>query len=162
MLRVHFSADCTDTSVFVREVLQCFTTVYVYRRTVSFVDDLVALALTRLQQGNRLQHIESQQVRSLVHDVSRHALAGMGGQAEVLLRVRPSPVVQSDVRSFGPFGLLVGSLHWWGLTWIPLLDLDNMNEEQEQKLYVDFHKAQYSLLHVLSENFSTHEKHNYR
>ncbi len=110
MLRVHFSADCTDTSVFVREVLQCFTTVYVYRRTVSFVDDLVALALTRLRQGKRLQHIESQQVRSLVHDASRHALAGMGGQVEELLRVRPSPVVQSDVRSFGPFGLLVGSL----------------------------------------------------
>ena len=30
-------------------------------------------------------------------------------------------------------------------------------EEQEQKLYVDFQKAQYSLLHVLSENFGTHE-----
>ena len=26
------------------------------------------------------------------------------------------------------------------------------------KLYVDFQKAQYSLLHVLSENFGTHEK----
>jgi hypothetical protein len=31
-------------------------------------------------------------------------------------------------------------------------------EEQEQKLYVDFQKAQYSLLHVQSENFGTHEK----
>jgi hypothetical protein len=31
-------------------------------------------------------------------------------------------------------------------------------EEQEQKIYVDFQKAQYSLLHVLSENFGTHEK----
>jgi hypothetical protein len=48
--------------------------------------------------------------------------------------------------------------YWWGLTWSPLLDLDNMNQEQEQKLYVDFQKAQYSLLHVLSENFGTHEK----
>jgi hypothetical protein len=46
--------------------------------------------------------------------------------------------------------------YWWGLTWSPLLDLDNIN--QEQKLYVDFQKAQYSLLHVLSENFGTHEK----
>jgi uncharacterized protein (DUF2249 family) len=33
-----------------------------------------------------------------------------------------------------------------------------MNQEQEQKLYVDFHKAHYSLLHVLSKNFGTHEK----
>jgi hypothetical protein len=33
-----------------------------------------------------------------------------------------------------------------------------MTQEQEQKLYVDFQKAQYSLLHVLSENFGTHEK----
>ena len=48
--------------------------------------------------------------------------------------------------------------YWWGLTWSPLLDLDNMNQEQEQKLYVDFHKAHYSLLHVLSKNFGTHEK----
>jgi hypothetical protein len=32
-----------------------------------------------------------------------------------------------------------------------------MTQEQEQKLYVDFQKAQYSLLHVLSENFCTHE-----
>jgi hypothetical protein len=48
--------------------------------------------------------------------------------------------------------------YWWGLTWSPLLDFDNMTQEQEQKLYVDFQKAQYSLLHVLSENFCTHEK----
>jgi hypothetical protein len=48
--------------------------------------------------------------------------------------------------------------YWRGLTWSPLLDLDNMNQEQEQKLYIDFQKAQYSLLHVLSENFGTHEK----
>ena len=48
--------------------------------------------------------------------------------------------------------------YWWGLTWSPLLDLDNITQEQEQKLYVDFQKAQYSLLHVLSENFGTHEK----
>ena len=48
--------------------------------------------------------------------------------------------------------------YWWGLTWSPLLDFDNFNQEQEQKLYVDFQKAQYSLLHVLSENFGTHEK----
>ena len=33
-----------------------------------------------------------------------------------------------------------------------------LNQEQEQKLYIDFQKAQYSLLHVLSENFGTHEK----
>ena len=31
-------------------------------------------------------------------------------------------------------------------------------EEQEQKLCVDFQKAQYSLLHVLSENFGMHNK----
>jgi hypothetical protein len=48
--------------------------------------------------------------------------------------------------------------YWWDLTWRPLLDLDNMNQEQEPRLYVDFQKAQYSLLHVLSENFGTHEK----
>ena len=50
------------------------------------------------------------------------------------------------------------SKYWWGLTWNALLDFDNFNQEQEQKLYVDFQKAQYSLLHVLSENFGTHEK----
>ena len=48
--------------------------------------------------------------------------------------------------------------YWWALTWSPLLDLDIITQEQEQKLYVDFQKAQYSLLHVLSENFGTHEK----
>jgi hypothetical protein len=48
--------------------------------------------------------------------------------------------------------------YWWGPTWSPLFDLDNMNQEQEQKLYVDFQKAQYSLLHVVSENFGSHEK----
>ena len=50
------------------------------------------------------------------------------------------------------------SKYWWGLTWSPLLDFDNFNQEQEQKLYVGFQKAQYSLLHLLSENFGTHEK----
>ena len=50
------------------------------------------------------------------------------------------------------------SSHWWGLTWNAVLDIDNLTQEQEQKLYVDFQKAQYSLLHVLSENFGTHEK----
>jgi hypothetical protein len=25
--------------------------------------------------------------------------------------------------------------YWWGLTWNPLLDFDNFNQEQEQKLY---------------------------
>ena len=50
------------------------------------------------------------------------------------------------------------STYWWGLTWSPLLDFDNINQEQEQNLYVDFQKAQYSLLHVLSENFGTHDK----
>jgi hypothetical protein len=39
-----------------------------------------------------------------------------------------------------------------------ILDFDNMMQEEEQKLYFDFQKAQYSLLHVLSENFGTHEK----
>ena len=34
------------------------------------------------------------------------------------------------------------SKYWWGLTWNALLDLDNLNQEQEQKLYVDFQKAQ--------------------
>ena len=48
--------------------------------------------------------------------------------------------------------------YWWGLNWSPLLDLDSMTQEQEQKLYVDFQKAQYSLLHVLSEKFGTLEK----
>ena len=33
-----------------------------------------------------------------------------------------------------------------------------LNQEQEQKLYIDFQKAQYSLLHVLPENFGTHDK----
>ena len=50
------------------------------------------------------------------------------------------------------------SAYWWGLTWNAVLDIDNLTQEQEQKLYVDFQKAQYSLLHVLSENFGTHEK----
>ena len=44
------------------------------------------------------------------------------------------------------------------MTWNAVLDIDNLTQEQEQKLYVDFQKAQYSLLHVLSENFGTHEK----
>jgi len=48
--------------------------------------------------------------------------------------------------------------YWWGLTWSALLDIDNMSQEQEQKLYVDFQKAQYSLLHVMSDNFGSHEK----
>ena len=39
----------------------------------------------------------------------------------------------------------------------PYLLSDNMTQEQEQKLYVDFQKAQYSLLHVVSENFGSHE-----
>ena len=47
--------------------------------------------------------------------------------------------------------------YWWGLTWNALLDFDNFTQEQEQKLYVDFQKAQYSLLHVLSENFGMHD-----
>jgi hypothetical protein len=51
------------------------------------------------------------------------------------------------------------SKYWWGLTWNALLDFDNFNQEQEQKFYVDFQKAQYSLLHVLSENFGMHDKH---
>jgi len=75
----------------------------------------------------------------------------MGGQAEVLLRVRPLLANQTS-EVLDPLN------YWWGLTWSPLLDFDNMTQEQEQKLYVDFQKAQYSLLHVLSENFCTHEK----
>jgi hypothetical protein len=50
------------------------------------------------------------------------------------------------------------SKYWWGLSWNTLLDFDNFNQEQEQKLYVDFQKAQYSWLHVLSENFGMHDK----
>ena len=33
------------------------------------------------------------------------------------------------------------SKYWWGLTWNALLDFDNFNQEQEQKLYVDFQKS---------------------
>ena len=50
------------------------------------------------------------------------------------------------------------SKYWWGLKWSPLLDFDRFDADQEQKLYVDFQKAQYSLLHVLSENFGMHDK----
>ena len=50
------------------------------------------------------------------------------------------------------------SKYWWGLTWSPLLDFERFDSDQEQKLYVDFQKAQYSLLHVLSENFGMHDK----
>ena len=50
------------------------------------------------------------------------------------------------------------SKYWWGLTWSPLLDFERFDADQEQKLYVDFQKAQYSLLHVLSENFGMHDK----
>jgi hypothetical protein len=39
------------------------------------------------------------------------------------------------------------SKYWWGLTWNALLDFDS--PDQEQKLYLDFQKAQYSLLHVV-------------
>jgi hypothetical protein len=46
--------------------------------------------------------------------------------------------------------------YWWGLThFVRLRDLDKV---EEQKLYLDFSKAQYSILHVLSENFGTYEK----
>ena len=53
---------------------------------------------------------------------------------------------------------LDASKYWWGLTWSPLLDFERFDADQEQKLYVDFQKAQYSLLHVLSENFGMHDK----
>jgi hypothetical protein len=43
-----------------------------------------------------------------LHDASRHALAGMGGQVEVRFRVGFSPLSQSDLRVFGPFEILVG------------------------------------------------------
>ena len=79
-------------------------------------------------------------------------MAGMGGQAEVRFRVNYPLLANQTSEVLDPLE------YWWGLTWSPLLDLNNLNQEQEQKLYVDFQKAQYSLLHVLSENFGTHEK----
>ena len=36
--------------------------------------------------------------------------------------------------------------------------LITFTRKQGQKVWIDFQKAQYSLLHVLSENFGTHEK----
>jgi hypothetical protein len=48
--------------------------------------------------------------------------------------------------------------YWWGLEWHALFDFETMDKTEEQKLYLDFLKAQYSLLHVLAENFGTHEK----
>ena len=74
----------------------------------------------------------------------------MGEQVEVRFRVSLSSLSQSNLRVLGPFQVLV--------TWSPLLDFENFNTEQEQKLYVDFQKAQYFLLHVLSENFGMHDK----
>ena len=48
------------------------------------------------------------------------------------------------------------SLPWWGLTW--LYDFDSMSAQDEQKVFSEFLKAQYSLLHILTENFYTQEK----
>jgi hypothetical protein len=49
--------------------------------------------------------------------------------------------------------------YWWGLHWNPqLFDFDVMTKAEEQQLYLNFSKAQHSLLHVLSVNFGTHEK----
>ena len=39
-----------------------------------------------------------------------------------------------------------------------MYDFDNMSREEDQSFFVSFSKAQFSLLHVLSENFGTHEK----
>jgi hypothetical protein len=73
----------------------------------------------------------------------------MGGQAEVYFRVGLSPLSQSDRSQTSE--VLDPLKYAWGLTWSPLLDFDNFNQEQEQKLYVDFQKGQYSLLHVCRE-----------
>ena len=48
--------------------------------------------------------------------------------------------------------------YWWGLTWKPLYDFTHMSAQEEQKLYAEFQKAQYSILHVISENFYQQEK----
>jgi hypothetical protein len=48
--------------------------------------------------------------------------------------------------------------HWWDLSWHAMYDFDNMSREEDQSFFVSLSKAQFSLLHVLSENFGTHEK----
>ena len=48
--------------------------------------------------------------------------------------------------------------NWWDLSWHAMYDFDNMSREEDQSFFVSFSKAQFSLLHVLSENFGTHEK----
>jgi hypothetical protein len=49
--------------------------------------------------------------------------------------------------------------YWWRFEWNPLFDFETMNNSEEQKLYLDYYsKAQYSIRHVLAENFGTHEK----
>ena len=49
--------------------------------------------------------------------------------------------------------------HWWGLGWNEqLFDFDNMTSSEERQLYLDFTKAQNSIMSVLSSNFGTHEK----
>ncbi len=39
-----------------------------------------------------------------------------------------------------------------------MYDFTVIEPEDKHKLYLEFHKSQYSLLHVLSENFGLHEK----
>jgi hypothetical protein len=55
----------------------------------------------------------------------------MGGQAEVYFRVGLSPLSQSDRSQTSE--VLDPLKYAWGLTWSPLLDFDNCNQEQEQK-----------------------------
>jgi hypothetical protein len=49
--------------------------------------------------------------------------------------------------------------YWWGLHWNPqLFDFDVMTKADEQQIYLNFSKSQYSLLQVSSVNFGTHER----
>ncbi len=47
---------------------------------------------------------------------------------------------------------------FFGMPWHPMLHVDSLTEEQEVKLQTEFMKAQYGLLHVLRDNFGSHEK----
>jgi hypothetical protein len=147
----------------------------VYRRTVSFVDDLVALALTRLHfilptfPGSFLPR--TPRVTMSNNDktngyntlkVSKFDHSSTTPRAmrwrEWVVKLRYSFGAAHPLLANQTSEVLDPLAYWWGVTWSPLLDFDNMTQEQEHKLYVDFQKAQYSLLHVLSENFGTHEK----
>jgi len=48
--------------------------------------------------------------------------------------------------------------YWWGISWHNLLDFENMDKTDEQKVFLSFSKTQHSILHFLSENLDTHEK----